>query len=114
MLKTILTHLLIGGAITAFGFILVINNHDGLLFTLGLLLWWGGIGYAVTTISIILYPSVKKAVDERKTNRGRAVEKREIHQAQDDLLRYKKLLDEGILSQEEFTKKSEELKKIIL
>ena len=44
----------------------------------------------------------------------KAIEEREKNKAQDDLLKYKKLLYEGILSQEEFAMKSEELKKKIL
>lgn len=116
MLIKILIHLLIGGAITASGFVLALSIHYT-SFGLSLLsvsLMSIGIGYAVISVSIILVPFVIKDVDENKINRGRVAEKSEIQQAQDDLIRYKKLLHEGIISQEEFTKKSEELKKKIL
>ena len=45
---------------------------------------------------------------------GQAIHVQEAGRAHDQLLMYKRLLDEGILSEEEFAAKSEELKKQIL
>lgn len=74
----------------------------------GNFLAYTGITYAVISAVIILLKGkpflfIEKMIEERERNK-----------AQDELLKYKRLLDEGILSKEEFDKKSEELKKKIL
>lgn len=105
MLKKMLIHLLIGGAIFSFGAVL----HDYLgIRGLGNIIAYAGISYAVISIIIILLKWKPLVFLER------AVEEREKNKAVDDLLKYKKLLYEGILSQEEFAMKSDELKKKIL
>ena len=105
MFKKIIIHLLIGDATFLFGAVL---HYFTKMRDLGNVLAYTGIGYAVISVIIILLKGkllsfMKKTIKEREKNK-----------AQDELLKYKKLLDEGILSQDEFAKKLEELKKKIL
>jgi hypothetical protein len=109
MIKKIIIHVLIGGAIVLFGAAVQtnVNRH------LGDFIMPAGFSYAVLNAVVILFkgkPVVKKPLAFVE----KAVEEREKNKALDDFLKYKKLLDEGILSQEEFAVKSEELKKKIL
>ncbi len=105
MIKKIILHILIGGAIFLLGAVL----HDfAEMRDLGNFIAYAGIGYAVLSAVVILFKGKPLAFLEK------TVEEREKNKAQDDLLKYKKLLDEGILSQEEFAVKLEELKKKIL
>jgi len=105
MLKKIIIHLLIGGSIFLFG--AVLHDFAGIR-DFGNFTAYAGIGYAVLSGVIISLKGkpllfVEKAIEEKEKNK-----------AQDQLLKYKKLLDEGILTQDEFSVKSEELKKKIL
>tara|TARA_R110000796_G_scaffold86739_3_gene187579 strand:- start:5657 stop:5971 length:315 start_codon:yes stop_codon:yes gene_type:complete len=104
-LKKIIKHLFIGGAIFVIGALLhdFANMRD-----IGSFLAYLGIGYAVVSF---IYIAIK---DRPFTFIGTAVEKIEKNKAHDELLKYKKLFDEGILTKEEFMIKAEELKKKIL
>ncbi len=105
MIKKIIIHLLIGGVIFIFGAVL----HDlAEIIALGNFIAYSGISYAVLSAGIILFKGKPMEFIEK------SAKEREKNKAQDDLLKYKKLLNEGIISQEEFAIKLEELKKQIL
>jgi len=105
MIKKLIFHLLIGAGIFAIGGSL----HDfAKMKELGNLLAYGGMIYAALAAFIIICvvnmpPFLRKASEDIARKK-----------AQDELLTYKKLFDEGILSKEEFDTKASELKKVIL
>ncbi len=104
MLKKIIVNVVIGGAIFLVGAIL----HDlARVRGVGDFIAISGIAYGTLSVGFILFkqgiPLFEKIAGERENTK-----------AQGDLLKYKKLLDEGILTQDEFNKKSQELKSKIL
>jgi hypothetical protein len=70
----------------------------------------GGFGYPVFGIGVALKPVYHRMVRERERTRRYGARVR----AQDELLKLKKLLDEGILSQAEYATQADELKRQIL
>jgi hypothetical protein len=115
MFKQILFHALVGGAI----FVVGASLHDFAdIKGPGNFLAYGGMAYAgVTTLLLLLgvnlpTPSAlsSKLKDASSKLEG-ANKDREGKKARQELLEYKKLLDEGILTQEEFDLKASELKK---
>lgn len=104
MLKKIIINIIIGGGAFFVGALV----HDvAKIRYIGEFIALSGIAYGVLNIGFVLFkqgtPLFNKVVSER-----------EKIKAQDNLLKYKKLLDEGILTQDEFDKKSQELKRKIL
>jgi hypothetical protein len=98
-------NLFIGGVISLFGSVL----HDGAgMRALGNIIVILGGAYAVISIIIILFKGdplslVSKTISEREKNK-----------AQDELFKYKKLLDEGIITKNEYDQTVDKLKKKIL
>jgi len=90
MLKKIIINIVIGGAIFIFGALLheLTEMEDVSQFIIV-----SGIAYGALSFGFILFkhgiPLFNKMVSERENTK-----------AQDDLLKYKKLLDEGILNQD--------------
>ena len=121
MLRKLFTNLLIGGALFGVGAALAVSADAGYVcdgysriapglscedFFKGLgaiIAFGGGLGYPIIATVVALKPLAEKVVRQRDQNR-----------AQEELLKYKKLLDEGILTQDEYARKAEELKKQIL
>lgn len=104
MLKEIIVTAAIAGAISLAGALL----HDlADMRDLGRFILGAGVVYGFLSVGLILFkqgiPLLNKAASERETTK-----------AHNDLLKYKKLLDEGILTQDEFDKKAQELKSKIL
>jgi len=112
MLKNIISKLLIGGAIAAVGYLLAAwgNGHSRAMEVSGMLVAHAGLAYGVIAALVVMWPLLDMAA--KKVAKANA--SRERSRAQDELLKYKLLLDQGILSQEEYSKKSEELKRQIL
>lgn len=114
MLKKILFHALVGGAI----FIVGASLHDfAKIRGLGNFLAYGGMVYAgVTAILILLGVNLPSPVGHQSgySFLSKASEDIRKKKAHEELLAYKKLLDEGILTKEEFDVKASELKKKIL
>ena len=114
MLQKILFHALVGGAM----FIVGASLHDfANIRGPGSFLAYGGMVYAgATTLLILLGVNLPSPFGSQsgssfinRFNKDRANKK-----AREELLEYKKLLDEGILTQDEFNSKANELKKKIL
>lgn len=108
MLKKIIVNIIIGGAI----FFLGVFLHDSLdIRAFGGFIAFAGVAYGILTVGFILYnkffplanESIKKTISDREKNK-----------AYEELLKYKKLLDEGILTEDEFVEKSQKLKSKIL
>ena len=97
-------HFLIGGVIFIIGASL---SDFARMTSLGDIIAGAGIVYAILSV-IVLNINKPIAVAEKVIN------EREKDKAHEDLLKYKKLLDEGVLNQEEFDVKSKQLKKKIL
>lgn len=116
MLKKIISKLLTGGAIAAVGYSLAVwsngslSRHSGEMEVSGMLVGHAGLAYGVIAALMAMWPLLDVAA--KKVAEANA--SRERSRAQDELLKYKLLLDQGILSQEEYSKKSEELKRQIL
>lgn len=104
MLKKIILHAAIGGTIFGLG---IFVTNELRMFNLGGAMLYGGFFYGILSVAYILYkgalPHVKKKINEK-----------EIAKAQENLLKYKQLFNEGILTEAEFTEKSQELKRKIL
>jgi len=108
MLKKIIINIIISGAIILLGVVF----HDFLrIRDIGQFIAGAGFIYGISSIGYVLY---KQGLPHANKIIKKTINEREITKAHDDLLRYKKLLNEGILTEEEFTKKSQELKSKIL
>jgi len=114
MFKKILFHALVGGAI----FIIGASLHDfAKIRGPGEFLAYGGMVYAgVTALLILLGVNLPSPIGNQsgpsflsKVSNDFAKKK-----AREELLEFKKLLDEGVLTQEEFDAKANELKKKFL
>jgi len=103
MLKKIIINAFIGIFSFFFGWLI----HDLFQQLLGLVILFLGVGYSVISIGYILFTQGLPLL-------GRSATEREKRRFQDDLFKYKKLFDEGILTEEEYAKKSKELKSNIL
>ena len=107
MVKLIVLNAAAGGAVFLVGALI----HDfGDMKGLGDTLAFTGIGYAAVSLSLLvipLYKSIRPQVHALLLQRAKST-------AYDDLLRYKNLLDQKIISQEEFEAKSRELKAKLL
>ena len=114
MFKKILFHVLVGGAIFIIGACL----HDFAdIKELGNFLAYGGMVYGgATTILILLGVNLPSPVGAQSGPSviNRISSDRANKKAREDLLDYKRLLDEGIITQDEFDSKATELKKKIL
>mgnify|MGYP001810761819 CR=1 FL=1 len=103
MVKQIVAHAVVGGVIFFVGALL----HDLTSWNeLGDFLAIGGIWYAAISLSMFvipLYKKIKPQIDAAANERSRT-------RAYDDLIRLKKLLDEEIISQQEYDEKANELK----
>ena len=117
MFNKILFHALVGGAI----FIVGASLHDyAEIKGLGNFLAYGGMVYAGATTVLILFgvnlpsPVGGQSGSSLLNKVGKVSKDRAAKKARQELLDYKKLLDEGILTQEEFDSKANELKKQIL
>ena len=114
MFKKILFHAFIGGSI----FMIGVYLHDyARIFGPGDFLAYGGMVYAgITTLLLLLGVNLSALIGGqpgsslfRKIGNNYSQKK-----AREELLEYKKLFDEGVLTQEEFDTKANELKKKIL
>lgn len=108
MLKNLIINIVIAGSLVLSGGLWHdYSSYDSVNKKVGIIVLSIGIAYGILSIIIFIYkygtPLVKKAVSDKEKNN-----------AQEDLLKYKKLFDEGILTQDEFSKKSKELKNKIL
>lgn len=107
MIKLIVANTAAGGALFLVGALIHdFTNMNGL----GDALAYTGIGYAALSGSLFAIPFYKRIrpqIQEVLQNRAKS-------RAYEDLLRYKNLLDQKIISQEEFEAKSRELKAKIL
>lgn len=114
MFKKILFHALVGGAI----FIIGGGLHDfAKIRGPGEFLAYGGMVYAgVTTLLILLGVNLPSPIGNQSGSSflGKVSKDFSQKRAREQLLEYKKLLDEGVLTQEEFDTKANELKKKIL
>lgn len=114
MFKKILFHALIGGAI----FIIGASLHDfAKIRGPGEFLAYGGMVYAgVTTLLILLGVNLPSPIGSQSGSSffGKVSKDFSQKKAREELLEYKKLLDEDVLTQEEFDIKAIELKKKIL
>ncbi|MDO8863674.1 hypothetical protein Q6D67_18430 [Haliea sp. E1-2-M8] len=114
MFKKILFHALVGGAI----FIVGAGLHDFAdIRGLGNFLAYGGMVYAgVTTLLILLGVNLPPQIGNRSGSSfiGKVGKDFSQRKAREELLEYKNLLDEGVLTQDEFNTKAAELKKKIL
>lgn len=106
MFKKTIIHLLIGLGVFIFG---ALVNDFGKPES-GQLIMLIGVGYAIISLvrnllsaKHIVFLEVKKVINRRERNK-----------AQEEILQFKRLLDEGILTPAEFNKKVEELKSKIL
>ena len=104
MNKKITKHLLIVWAIFLIG--AIIHDFAGIR-GLGDFIAISGISYAALSL-IVLLRRKPIALAEK------AIQDRQKDKAHEELLKYKKLLDEGILNQEEFDIKSKQFKEKIL
>jgi len=105
--RLILINAAVGGCVCLAGVLLV--NFTG-MHDLGGVLANTGLGYAVLSISFFVVPLYKFAaprVQEALLDRAKS-------KAYKDLLRYKALLDQNIISKQEFEAKSRELKAKLL
>lgn len=114
MFKKILFHALVGGAI----FFVGASLHDfaGIIGP-GSFLAYGGMVYAgVTTLLILVGVNLPSpiGIHSGPSFLGKVTKDISQKRAREELLEYKKLLDEGVLTQEEFDAKAAELKKKIL
>tara|TARA_R110001592_G_C12949364_1_gene731211 strand:+ start:476 stop:820 length:345 start_codon:yes stop_codon:yes gene_type:complete len=114
MFKKILFHALVGGAI----FIIGASLHDFAdIRGPGSFLAYGGMVYAgLTTLLILIGVNLPSPIgDSSRPSYFVKVSKNfSQKKAREELLEYKKLLDEGVLTQAEFDAKAVELKKKIL
>jgi len=111
MLKKILFHALIGGVIFVLGGCL----HDfANIKLLGNILAYGGAAYAAIITILILFGVNFPSHQAITSLAGKMNDKRAAQSAREELLEYKKLLDAGILTREEFDSKASALKKLIL
>ena len=114
MLKKILFHVLVAGALFIIGACL----HDFAdIRELGNFLAYGGMIYGgATTILILFGINLPSPVGAQSGSSviNRIIRDRANKKARKDLLDYKRLLDEGIITQDEFDSKASELKKKIL
>jgi hypothetical protein len=95
-----LFHVLVGGALFIIGGCL----HDFAdIRDLGNFLAYGGMIYGGATTILILFEIIKNTIRDRANKKARK-----------DLVDYKRLLDEGIITQSEFDSKASTLKKVIL
>ncbi|QUM74778.1 SHOCT domain-containing protein [Moritella sp. 24] len=104
MLKKVINNIIIGVVIMIVGSL--IYNLVGIR-QLGEFVIWAGIFYGILSVGII---SLKQCIPFF----NKIILDRESAKAQDELLKYKKLLDEGILTQDEFDEKANNLKKKLL
>ncbi len=114
MFKKILFHALVGGAI----FIVGASLHDfARIRGPGDFLAISGMVYAgATTLLILLGVNLPSPIGNNSVSSFLGNVSKDFSQkkAREELLEYKKLLDEGVLTQEEFDAKATELKKKIL
>ncbi|WP_152488098.1 MULTISPECIES: hypothetical protein [unclassified Pseudomonas] len=114
MFKKILFHALVGGAIFVVGACL----HDfAKIRGPGEFLAYGGMIYAgVTTLLILLGVNLPSKIGSNSGSSflGKVSKDFSQKKARQELLEYKKLLDESVLTQDEFDAKAAELKKKIL
>ena len=108
MLHDIIKHIILGAIISGIGFTLVATGNRIVHHDIAEFIILVGIAWALVNILIVLYkkkvsPSVNKALNDKAAN-----------QAQDELLKLKKLLDEGIITQSEYNQKSDKLKALAL
>ena len=108
MIKRILISAAVGGAVLLTG---VVMYEMTAMHSLGDTV--AGIGFAYMTLSLcaLVIPLYHRAIGPRIRA---AYAKRSQTRAYDDLLRYKTLLDQQIISKEEFESKSRELKAKLL
>lgn len=106
-IRNIIAHAAIGGVIFLIGaFIHDVMNLDGLGNTFAAV----GIGYGVISLCMLVVPFYKKIAPKINT----AIHEKAKLKAYDDILKFKKLLDEKIITQDEFDVKARELKTKIL
>lgn len=114
MFKKILFHALVGGAI----FVVGASLHDFAdIIGPGNFLAYGGMVYAgVTTLLILMGVNLPSPIGNHSgpSFLGKLTKDISQKKAREELLEYKKLLDEGVLTHEEFDAKAAELKKKIL
>ncbi|OGB03462.1 MAG: hypothetical protein A3E79_14780 [Burkholderiales bacterium RIFCSPHIGHO2_12_FULL_61_11] len=108
MKKVLIANAAVGGLM----FVVGASIHDFLgIRELGNVLAYGGIWYGALSLAIFaalpLYKKLRPRIDD-------AFDERSSSRAYEDLLRWKKLLDENIISQDEFDVKSRELKAKLL
>ena len=107
MVKKIFAHAIVGGLIALVGALL----HDfARMRDLGTTLAVAGLGYAAISLSMLLVPLYKKIKPQIET----AIDEKSRTKAYEELLRLKKLLDEKIISQQEFDTRSRLLKAKVL
>ena len=114
MFKKILFHALIGGAIFMIG--VYLHDHARIRGP-GNFLAYGGMVYAgVTTLLLLLGVNLSTLKDFQTGSSlfNKIGNDYSQKKAREELLEYKKLFDEGVLTQEEFDTKANELKKKIL
>ena len=106
-MKKIFLHAIAGGLIAFIGALL----HDfARMSDLGTTLAVAGLGYAAISLSMLVVPLYKKIRPQIET----AIDEKSRSRAYEELLRLKKLLDEKIISQEEFDTRSRLLKAKVL
>jgi len=111
MFKNIIFHAFIGGAIFIAGALI----HDvGKMKDLGNFLAYGGMMYAALSFTLILFGVNLPSPFDKSNFIKKFIEDRKKKKVRDELLEYKKLFDEGVLTQEEYDSKTNELKKLIL
>ena len=108
MLKKIIVNIIIGGAMFWLGTIVIdfLNIRD-----LGYFIVVAGIAYGILSVGFILY---KQALPIANESIKKTISEREKNKALEELIKYKNLLNEGILTEDEFAKKSQELKSKLL
>ena len=107
MIKLILGNVIVGGALFLIGALI----HDFTdMNSLGDTLAFLGIGYAALSASLLVIPFYKWIRPQMST----VLRDRAQPRAYEDLLRLKNLLDQKIITSEEFETKSRELKAKIL
>ena len=106
-MKRILAHAALGGAIALAGGLLhdLSRMHD-----LGNAVGFAGLVYAAISLSLLVVPLFKKI----RTQLDSAADEKSRSKSYEELLRLKKLLDEDIISQEEFNARSRVLKAKVL
>ena len=111
MFKQVIFHALIGSAIA----LVAVAIHDGLkLRSLGMVLLMLAMGYTGITIVLTLAGVKLPSYLNMPAFLSLTSSDRRKKEARNELLEYKKLLDENILTKEEFDSKADELKKLIL